>query len=263
MTKSLEKFFNVKKHVRGLPQVYNNVNFYPITLDNIEYYDKLYSILAYPKNTITDKTILKMSYLKFISFVLYGDFREELENLFKHLCRTDNVSIVYTIKNVSTMDIDLFILIDEIKFTEHEFELIRELVLEQNGISLDYINQYDQSLEEKLKIHNNMNKGGETTFEDKIFAFCSFMKILPTDERLWNMSVFQFENQMTRIAVFLNYELFEPLVVSGQIEFKDKSEKILNWQEKLSKKKRYSEILINKKDFLAKSEALGALKTKN
>ena len=52
----------------GEPQEYRGIKFYPIKLKELKYQRLMYGLFGYPKNYIPDKTILKLSYLKFLFY---------------------------------------------------------------------------------------------------------------------------------------------------------------------------------------------------
>ena len=66
------------------------------------------------------------------------------------------------------------ILIDGIEISEYEFDEMREIILEQNGLSIEYVEEYHPDLEQKLALL----EGGNLSFEDEVLRFpCSQTKL--------------------------------------------------------------------------------------
>lgn len=145
--------------------------------------------------------------------------------------------------------------VKNIVLTESDFDNIREILLEQNGSSLDFVNQYDPELEEKLVIYRKKNESA--TLEEQIFSFCAVMKKLP--EEIMELSFYQFNKIYKRLGILSDYKTYKGLESSGQIKFKRHT--ILHWSDHVKERNRYDEILITKEAF-EQNEFHGALQKK-
>jgi hypothetical protein len=248
----------------GEPQEYRGIKFYPIKLKDLKYQKLMYGLFGYPKNYIPDKTILKLSYLKFLFYVVQPalhktDIKDELIEFFKFVTRSENVTISENIDDVETLTIDdiyIKVTIDGLVIYEDQMEMVREMILKQNGISVDYIEEYNTDLEEKLKF---LNKNNDFTFEEEIFTFCSMMK--RTIHEIQEYTLYQFKNHMERLFLFIDFELFKPLEMSGQISLKDgkKGEIIKHYLSHIPQTThRYDAILIQKDKYVAESDIFKA-----
>ena len=238
---------------------YMGIKFYPLKVDEYSYYQLMLQLLSYSKNSIADINVIHMSYLKFMLFMIQlkddnGNVQNNLELLLKLLSYITKTKL--TINNVrfklrhnppqSFDDYeDIQIIIGEKIINQTDFETIRQIILEQNGVSLKIINQYDPSLEEKLVY---MQKGIEALdFDEEVFAFSIYMKLSLNEVK--DYTFYQFKKSMERIQLKDQDDKFKPLEVSGQISFKDGSH-IPSWLSHVAEKGRYDSILVSKDKFI-------------
>lgn len=238
----------------GEPTEYRGVKFYPLYVDNYNTYSLMLQLLGFSKNSINDINIIHMSYLKFILFEVKYDNIDSLELLLQLLERVTKKQltrecILFKPKNKVIQSIDdidnIAIKFDNVMFNQTDFDKIREIILEQNGVSLDYINQYDPTLEDKLVY---TQKGiAPIDFDEEILSFSAYMK-MPLNE-IRKYTFYQFKKTLSRINLLVDYQMFKPLEVSGQISFKDGSH-INNWLNHEKPKGRYDSILVSKDKFI-------------
>lgn len=257
--------YNPKLNRSGKPQEYKGVSFHPLKLKDEDYHDWLISFLSYNKNSIADINILKMSYLKF--FVLYlangykdGDAGVKLQEILSYITKT-NVILMYKQKSGSNdeygSNIEFYITFNDIEIDEWEFENVREILLEQNGMTMAFVNAYDASLEEHLKfVHRNNTSG---TFEEQIFSYCAYMR-LPVDIVEETHTFYQFNKMMSRIRILLNFELYKPLEASGQISIKNGE--VEDWLSHLPERGRYDDILVKRETFVQNNDLFKVAQTK-
>jgi hypothetical protein len=216
-------------------------------------------LLSYNKTLIPDKSILKMSYLKFLLTIIQSqekfskiNLMEELKKILDYITH-ENVEIQYLTQKEELLTIDDFRIVIKINtkiFTESDFENIREIILEQNNMSIDYINEYIPELEQALSfIYKSFNSGN---LHEQILSYCAYIKKCITDDCIKNLTYYQYFKSMERVSLLSNYEIMQPLVASGQVEFK--RGKLDHWLSHISKKGRYSDILIKKEDFTKDNE---------
>jgi hypothetical protein len=254
MNPIVTQIYDIDKDILGEPQEYKNVKMYPIKLlGESRYKNLLYSLFCYPKNSIQDKAIIKMSYLKFLLGVVQAlnkesNKTEELEDFLRHITRKDKIQILFDIKSLDNIeDIKFKIRIEDIEFSEYDFENIREIILQQNGSSIEYINQYDSDLEEKMQFVNN--DSGDLTFEENVFNFCA-MSGLSIDQ-IKGYTIYQFKKHSIRLSLWKNYEAFKPVEIINRS--KDGEEWVKNYLTHIDDNNRYASILISKKKFLEKN----------
>jgi hypothetical protein len=252
MNEQLKKMYSENNDIWGLPQEYKGLKIYPIKLIESKYMELFYRIFSYPKNYIPDKQVLKMSYLKFILYVVQpaiekGDdyIENSIIEFFKYIIKAKQVLLEWNSKdNPKTLDeIVLNVVIDDVVLSEYDFENIREIVLEQNGLSIDYVEQYRPDMEEKLGV---FNKKDDITLKDEIFGFCVLMNKSIDDIKEY--TIYQFKSQLERVAILKEFELYKPLEASGQIKLQQGSE-IKHYLSHVKRAGRYDSILVDKKSY--------------
>ena len=247
----------------GEPIDYRGVKFYPLKIDEYQYYQLMLQLLSYSKNAVSDIRVIHMSYLKFKLFMIQikesgwqiQDNVSLLLSLLSYVTKTklDFKDINFKLKNNPPKNLDDYqdiqITINNVSFNQSDFETIRQIILEQNGVSLKVINQYDPSLEEKLVF---MQKGIEALdFDEEVFAFSIYMKLSLNEVRKYTF--YQFKKSMERIQLKDQDDKFKPLEVSGQISFKDGSH-IPSWLSHVTEKGRYDSILVDKDKFIKEND---------
>jgi len=253
MNELVKKWYDKNNDLWGLPQNYKGINLHPLKLKDAKYYNLFYRLFAYPKNSIKDKNVIKMSYLKFIVFTNFSDkiLEDGLLDFLKHITKTQNVRIETKLINPSLgFEISNFlirIVVDDIEISEYEFDEIREIVLEQNGLSIEYIEQYHPDLEAKL-----ISLGSDLDFEDEVFTFA--MLTNKSLDELKDYTLYQMQNLMERISTMKNFDMCKPLEASGSISLK--SGEIKPYFYHYHRKGRYDSILISKDEFVEKNKDL-------
>lgn len=242
----------------GKPQEYKGIYFRPLKIYEEKEYEFISNVLTYNKDMI-DGTYIKMSYLKFILTQLnYEDGKEIailLQDFLSHI--TGEVAVIYYEENKNIpatkflTHLTFTLEIRNVKFTEYEFDKIREILIEQNGISLKYIQEFDPTLEESLMFIRRNHKGGN--FEEQIFSMCTYFR-KTVNELLETTTFYQFFKYLERARIQLDYELFKPLEKSGQITFKDKNAEIMDWLSHIPERGRYDDILIKKDTFISDND---------
>lgn len=219
MNEAIKKIYKPENNIFGLPQDFKGLKIYPILVKDLSYQDLFYKVFARPKNYITSLEILKASYLKFIFYVLstIDENVDLLVELMKYLTRSDDVEMITTRKEGSGLQsFDVKMRIGDITLTENDFDDLREIVLEQNNMSVEYVEEYNPEMEEHLKFLNR--EGLDLDLQDQIFTFCAVMRV-PLSE-VEKYSLFQFSNIFERILTLKEFDLYKPLLVSGQITLK-------------------------------------------
>jgi hypothetical protein len=264
MNETVSRIYDSRLDVWGLPQVYKNLEVFPIKIKDINYQYLLYKVFGQPKNYLHEKEIIKMSYLKFVLFLLQekmnpggSDMMGDLIALLQYCLKKEDISID-VIERSTEGDLqtrfEVRIFIDGLMFTEEDFDNLREIILEQNGIGIDYIEDYDPYLEEMLDFVNKHNKG--ISFADTVFAFCSILN--KTVQEIENYTLYQFKYHMEKVFILEEFELYKPLEASGQIKLK--SGEIKSYLSASTKTGRYASVLIEKDKFIEESDIFKASK---
>ena len=216
MNKQLLEIYNKSSDTWGLPQKYKNIEFYPLKISEDKYIRLFNKLFSYPQIavSINDPTVHKMSYLKFLIYILpyimgeqdeCGTFEQELKEFLAHITKTDIEDIEFSSRNegapIENLLISLFI--GEEIFTEAEFANIREIVLQQNGSSVDYVESYSSNLEKDLIFATrNME---QYSFNDQIFTFASLLK--KGIGELKNCTLFQMRNLLDSMGAIETYRM--------------------------------------------------------
>lgn len=265
--KQCDSIYDSKKDLWGEPQVYKLVKFHPIKLKDSHLQNLYLKIFQHPKTFIQEKSILKSSYLKYLIYFVQNwikpdgrEIQDGLIEFLKAITQSEKVEIYIRLINLTELqrqtqdfgleNILISITINGVIFSEEDFDIVREIILRQNGLSTRYIEEYNPELEKHLQYLNSKSDG--LTLEDEVIVFSVMMK--KTYDEIGNYTLYQYRNSMERLILLHNFELFKPLEVSGQIFTKDKREIVKSYLSSLDRKMgRYSSILIDKDEFLNKN----------
>lgn len=261
MNDIVKQYYNESNDIWGYPQKYKNVDIYPLKLKDLQYINTFYQLFLYPKNYIPDKQIIKMSYLKFLLSVIQSNIDPEKNNIdlsknlidfLKFITKKENIKYAYNITEGiedPLTAINIKVIIDDIEFTEMDIDNLREMILEQNGMWIEYIEDYNPGLEEKLKFMNRSSNGID--FKDELFVYSSLMNV--PIQQLEDITLYQFKNQLERLVMIMDYELIKPLEISGQIKSKDGSEIVKHYFTHSIRNGRYSSIMMSENAFFKNS----------
>lgn len=244
MNEQLAKNYYKDNDIFGEPQIYKGIEFYPIKMKESKYMDILRSIFAYPKNFGADKAVFKMSFIKFMILATSkeNNIQKKIEEFLEHVTNKKVSVFIMAPKSgvKSVEDIkSIIIKFDDIEVSEWEFEDIREIILEQNGYSIEYVNQYHPDMEKTL---NKLHRQNPLDLADQVFILVA-TRGLPMSE-IGNYTVYQFRNIFDRILTKENFDLYQPLLTSGAIKLK--SGDIKNYLYHAERNKdRYSDIRIS------------------
>lgn len=240
----------------GVHQSYKELNIYPIKLKDYKILEYVYKSIAFPKNWIPDRNILKMSYLKYILSVVQPssdrDIDKDIISLLKYVTKNEDISVLFqeTTSVEGTADFNLFVKIGNINYTEYDFDNIREIILEQCGIGVDYIEAYNPELEARLK-SINASSDDDVDFMDEVLIFCSLLK--KTIYEIEEYTLYQFKKHFERLMILEECELYKPLESAGFIKLKNGE--IKHYMSGANKKTgRYDSILVSKEDYINNSD---------
>lgn len=262
MNDIVRSLYKEENDVWGLPQEYRGVKIYPLKVGDVRYKQLFMQIFGMPKNHIADKNILKMSYLKFLLVVIQASVNYEgtevsdwIISFLSYVTKSD-IKILWK-EDSSIQDpifrISFVVDIGGIQLSEYDFDNIREIVLEQNGTGIDYVESYNPQLEEKLSF---MRKEQSLSLKDEVFSFCALSHIPITEVR--DYTLFQFQEHFKRLMLLQEYAMYKPLEASGFIKLK--SGEIKHYLSSIKKQKRYDGILLEKNSFMNSSDVFKAVK---
>ena len=247
---------DIKRHLRREPQIYRNLEIYPILLLDTDIYDIFLEIMCIPKEYIPNKSILKMSYLKYLLFFVQGsyvsegldiDLKAKLTKLLEYVMKKE-VYIKQVIDDVLENDIEFHyeIYIDGITYHEYDFDMIRGIMLEQNGKSIEYIESFNPDLEKSLAFFFRQ-QGGTTSLYHRILIYSAISNMDIAGMVTWTITEFEIKEDILRR--YEEWKIYRPLESSGQIEVKspNKIDNPFEYREK--SKDRYESILINADNF--------------
>lgn len=281
-----EKYYDADKNVWGEPQVYKGTLFYPLMIYQQKEFDVIYRLFTVCKEQIQDSNIAKMSYLKFIICILSQLYQSntvrELLDFLKIITKSDSIMILdnqsdedkeaisdflfllsgqdcikddvhyefYTLDQLKKLK--FYIKINDKQFGEQDFEVIREIILKQHNLDLDYIRQYDPTLEENLKV---LYKGNAATFEEQVFSLGAVMH-LPFYEIKDRYTIYQFHKTIERLKIAEDYQILKGLESAGFIKYKKGD--VPHWLSHVPKKGRYDDLLISKETFIKENDIFKA-----
>jgi hypothetical protein len=247
----LKKDYDDGLDIFGLPQSYRGVRLFPLKMKDIKYHRLLYQIFANPKMYIVNRDILRMSYLKFIVYVVQSNINPNgseminyIQDFLTKITKTE-CSIEYRETGKTGFDsVVLQIRLGDVILTEEDFDDLREIILEMNGLSVNYVEDYRPDLEESLIFTQRENEGVD--LRDEIFTFSSLMKI--SIDEVSEYTLYQFKISFEKLMILKEYDLYQPLISSGQVSLK--KGKLTHYLFHSEKKGRYDSIMISKDEFL-------------
>jgi hypothetical protein len=253
MNEQLFKTYIESNDAFGGPQYYKKIEFYPVKIKDGKYLELFSKLMLYPKNWGADKQVFKASYIKYMILSRESSFemeniQKDFENFLSHISNR-NVKIELFRKDKQEITLEDFFVnlhFDDIEITEWEFEEIREIILEQNGYSIEYVNQFHPDLEAKISQIRSKNL---LSFSDQIFTMTIILHISP--EQLGEFTLFQLQNIFDKMITLKQFDLYQPLLISGAIKLK--TGEIKNYLYHNNKRGRYDDILIPTEEYIKKN----------
>lgn len=253
----LKGIYKKDNDIWGLPQKHLGLTLYPIRITDKRTEELFYRYMCIPKRYIQDADILRMSYLKFLALVVSVGMGTTIEQVFDEICELlslitkiprEDVSLEIKADESARSFKDVYIRVKfgEIIFDESDFDILREILLIQNGLSLRFIEDYDPVLEEKLLV----KAGGEKTDdEDRILVFASLLG--KTINELKDYTLYQFKHHFQRMVAVEDFRMYKPLEISSGASAK--GSKIKGYYSMEKQQGRYDSILLDKDKFVQDS----------
>ena len=275
----LQDFYNDDNDIWGKPQTFKNLEFYPILVVE-KYKENLVSIILshskkefiYPTMSVLErKAIYKASYLKalliaylFTNPISFVNIQKIIQEMLFDVCKLEEVygcskddinKIIRITTNIEIDSVDALSLAqikiiisingrEEVVFDESDFDLIRQLILKQNAISIKRIEQYHKDMEEKLIELSKDNP--PQSFSDEIFNFASLSGLAINDDKFVKYTLYQFRHHLYFLRQQKDFEVMYPLAVSGKVKF---DRKINYYANPYVEKGRYDGLLVTQSDF--------------
>lgn len=229
------------------PIPYKNLLIYPAIMnDYINFHWSVTSLLL-DKNSIPDPKIISMSYLSYLYFLSKDENNPPYLLMFKilllivlHIDTKDEDRIGFYSENGKA-----YILIDDIKYYDDDFEKIKNIIFEQNcieGIDETIQKEVRDAMEkaEEYRMKQNANKIG--SLEDQMI--CVSISSPYRLEEIYKMTIRKFSKILQRIDCKLHYQIYLSAEMSGMVTFKDK-DSITHWMSDLTKKDKYKDVKID------------------
>lgn len=214
-----------------------------------DYYDfyTCIDVLLFDKNKIPDISIIKMSYLDYLFYMLNSDDEKtrdimsyKLITLFRIIL---NISTEESYSAIGYIRYDNYtnITINGIEFDKDLFNDFRKLVCIMHDLELPEENMLNPDVEKALKEareFKNKNKKKLGTLEEQII--CVMAKTSYDVDNIAKMSIRKFQRLLKRIDFVLHYEIYKTAEMSGQVEFK---QEIDHWMTTLEVQDDYSDVI--------------------
>jgi hypothetical protein len=275
MNSYVSTFYKKDNDIWGFPQEYKGIEILPIKKKDRKTAEIMYRLFMCPKTYIADRDILRMSYLKFIILVVQAnaeridsnvDLHSDIELFLNSVCKINGNNIETTIYlekhpelNELYERLSFFLILKErteggngieIKLSEQDFDNIREIVLEQSGTSVEYIESYNPELEESLEFLNKDN--APLNFEEEIFSFCALTKM--SEVEAGEKTLFQFSRRIEREVLLKDYEIFKAMESAGFISSKNKDKDIFkHYLSHSPRVGRYDSLMLNADEYVRES----------
>ncbi len=228
---------------------YKGVKLYPFLLEDYDIFEEVIDILLFDKNAISNVDIIKMSYLKFILFVVphiseqYPDISIKLDKLLGYVLKEQKFKFIVDKKEKIFINIDNKVLLNEFDFNE-----IKDIILKQNAVPvIDSRLHPDlrKELHENMELLSRLQHNKEGTMEDQVISYKCEMKYV-SYENIKKMTIYQFRKELLRLNLIKEYLIYKTAECSGMVKF---NLPIPHWTSHISDKPDYSGLLMNKKEF--------------
>lgn len=201
---------------------------YPVTVRNYFKFMTFSNILSIDKNSIPNPSIISMSYLDFLIYLMTQvddseSYSYAFYELLKMCLKKDDFNIYYgKDENNKT-----FLKIDDTKIFKKDFNELKYIIMHQNipDYKEEDINpELKKDLEEKARLEN---KGRHTVSIEKQITAIVIGSSLKYEDVL-NLTIRKFYIMLEMIDKRLHYEIYKTASMSGMVEFKTEIEHYLS-----------------------------------
>jgi len=235
------------------PVPYRGLKLYPIKIIDYGVFSGYSQCLLIEKNHTRDVNIISMSDLEYLYYSSENNSETPPYLLFfdrlLSLCLREDESFNKLEKSVKRYKYDErgkpFFEISGEKYTDKDFNIIKEIVAEQNLLELPdpSISKEVKDSLERAREYKNRQRGFETgSFEDHIIA----MSVATgwTIEYIYSLTIRKFIKSIQRLDNLIHYKIYLNASMSGFVEFKDKS-LMKHWMASLENKDKYSDVSVD------------------
>ncbi|SRR5258706_16136847 len=209
-------------YLYDLPVPYKGLEIYPARMKDYLIFQTLAQCLMIEKNSIPDKKIIKMTYLEYL-FTFNNDENNYValfDLLLKFVLKKENnYEINYMLKdNRPIFEIDGQV------YDSADFEILREIIAEQNYIELtDETIQKSvrDKMEETRRYRQKISGDKMASLEDQIVAVAVYTGW--ELEKIYELTIRKFMKALMRANQIIMSNIYLTASMSGMVEFKDKS----------------------------------------
>jgi hypothetical protein len=227
-------------------------------MKDIELFHSCIDCLIIEKNKVKDKKILKMSYMKFLVFLIYGQSTNEekdIQNMW--LYKVNKLfSLIFQEQkwefreNTETNCIYLYV--NDIQINDLDFDNVRKLVCKQNLIRLEE-EILDEEMEEALKSAEEFmrKRNNPATLEENIVAYrCAFHE---SYENIKNLTIYQFNKDLERMSILKSWEIYTYPALKGG----EQNSLPQHWLSHIQEKGQYDDVTMGMDEFGSMANNLG------
>lgn len=200
----IKRIYQRENDALAEPQIYKRIKFYPILIKDHRYMNLLYNVITIPQISFSQKDplVFKMSYLRFLLEYLPSVYKEnnvaediniQLRLLLAYVTKTTDIFIGVdkdTIPDYPMLYIEITQDDNKARFSEGDFDNIREIILLQNNLSWQYVEDYNPELEKYYQIKLRISGNPDLDFSDQLFYFAALLN-KPIDDDIKNTSFYQ------------------------------------------------------------------------
>jgi hypothetical protein len=246
------KYDSYTTYDKPIPFPKGGILFYPVKMDRFSVFASASEILLLNKNEDQNVSIeekvrrISMPYLDYLFSLATEENQYYLRlAIILSLCLhleddEDEIKFGFNEKNKALFTIR------EITYNGEDFDLMREIIIEQNLLEKDD-EKIQKELRDKLREAEEFKAkhdggGKQASLEDLmicVFISAPFSKM----EDVYNLPIRKFRKILDRVDAKLSYQIFMTAAMSGMVEFKDKSV-LRHWMSDLTKQK-YSDVMVD------------------
>ncbi len=234
------------------PIEFKGVQFYPVGLEYLYEFYISCEVLKIKQERIKNKTLIKMPYLWFLFYTCHNyeivnepRFAANLHlvyALFEMITKQNDIDFAYLYDNEGNLK-KCNLVISGVEFNYKDFEKIRAIIFEQNGI--DWNNKFvhpdaEEALKEYQELINKKSSYISPSLEDLIDLVAMYLH-MPTKE-IRSFSIRKFNNLVRRMSSFEEYKLLRGAELGGFVTFK---KPVRHWLTGLEKQDEFKDVNIN------------------
>jgi len=240
------------------PVPYKELEIYPVKMcDYIEFH-KYVNCLLLDKNSIPDMNIISMTYLDYIFYLATPKNSDEEANLDSgiylylllmllcmvlHIDKDDALNKKLIVFDKDEKNDRAFIQIKGKKYYGRDFDKIKKIIAEQNGVEL-----IDETIQKEIR--EAMEKAQEYKMRQNAYKVCSLEEqmicvLISTSlklEDIYDLTIRKFIKILRRVDHKLHYEIYLTAQMSGMVKFD--SNTIIHWMNDLTKEDKFDDVKV-------------------